>query len=446
MKQIIGALLALCTVPAFAQDALSLEEAARMAVEQHPSVESVEARAEAAEARIRQAQAGYLPKLNWQETADGGNNPVYVFGSKLNQRNFTMNDFAIGNLNQPGFTNNFQSQFVVEQTVYDAGTTANQKHAAEIGKSIADEQTRSASQQVIANVVRAYHGVALAGESLKVADEAIQSAEADLKRAEAVRDAGMATDADVLSVQVHLAGMKEQRIERASDLEVARAALNEALGLPLDTAHNLTTPLVAAPISERALAELESRAASERPELKQAELATEVAATQAKLARTGYWPRVFGRAVFELDRKEFVTNGGGNWYFGATMQWNLFNGHQTKERVREAVSMVRSAAAEKRRADAGVQLQVRQAHARLEAAAERIEVASTAVVQAEESLRITQNRYEAGLATVTDLLRNETALMQTRTRHLAAIYDQRVAAANLELATGILSVDSDVLK
>jgi outer membrane protein TolC len=446
MKQIIGALLALCTAPAFAQDALSLEEAARMAVEQHPSVESVEARAEAAEAKIRQAHAGYLPKLNWQETADGGNNPVYVFGSKLNQRNFTMADFAIGSLNQPGFTNNFQSQFMVEQTIFDAGATVNQKRAATIGKSIADEQTRSASQQVIANVVRTYHGVVLAAESLKVAEEAVKSAEADLERAQAVRDAGMATDADVLSVQVHLAGMKEQRIERSYNLEVARAALNEALGLPLDTAHDLTTPLVPAPVSERALDELEGRASTERPELRQAELATEVAATQAKLARSGYWPRVFGRAVFELDRKDFVTNGGGNWYFGATMQWNLFNGNQTKERVREAVSMERSAAADKRRADAGIQLQVRKAHADFQAAAERIDVASTAVQQAEESLRITQNRYEAGLATVTDLLRNETALMQARTRHLAATYDQRVAAANLELATGILSVDSDVLR
>jgi outer membrane protein TolC len=80
------------------------------------------------------------------------------------------------------------------------------------------------------------------------------------------------------------------------------------------------------------------------------------------------------------------------------------------------------------------------------AAQERIEVATAAVAQAEESLRITKNRYEAGLATVTDLLRNETALMQAKTRRLAAVYDQRVAAASLELATGILSENSDVLK
>ena len=60
-------------------------------------------------------------------------------------------------------------------------------------------------------------------------------------------------------------------------------------------------------------------------------------------------------------------------------------------------------------------------------------------------LRIAQNRYGAGLETVTDLLRTETALFAARTRHLVAVHDQRVAAALLELAAGTLNADSEVL-
>jgi outer membrane protein TolC len=56
-----------------------------------------------------------------------------------------------------------------------------------------------------------------------------------------------------------------------------------------------------------------------------------------------------------------------------------------------------------------------------------------------------KNRYEAGLATVTDLLRNETALLDARTRRLIAVHDQRVAAAQLDLAAGKLTGDSEVL-
>ena len=54
---------------------------------------------------------------------------------------------------------------------------------------------------------------------------------------------------------------------------------------------------------------------------------------------------------------------------------------------------------------------------------------AAAVAQAEESLRITKNRYDSGLTTVTDLLRNETALLEARTRRLAAIHDQRARRA-----------------
>jgi outer membrane protein TolC len=95
--------------------------------------------------------------------------------------------------------------------------------------------------------------------------------------------------------------------------------------------------------------------------------------------------------------------------------------------------------------DSAVQLEVRRAWADLRAARERIDVAKAAVAEAEESLRITQNRYESGLSNVTDLLRNETALLESRTRYLAAVHDERIAATMLELAAGRLSADSEVL-
>jgi outer membrane protein TolC len=49
------------------------------------------------------------------------------------------------------------------------------------------------------------------------------------------------------------------------------------------------------------------------------------------------------------------------------------------------------------------------------------------------------------MTNVTDLLRNETAVLESQTRYLAAVHDQRIAATMLELATGRLSPDSEVL-
>ena len=102
---------------------------------------------------------------------------------------------------------------------------------------MAGEDDRRTQMEVIADVVRAYYDALLerrgsegGGPSRCVRRRPICS------RPRTFAPAGMSTDADVLSIRVHLAGVREQQIRRAADLDVARAALNDALGLPLDTA------------------------------------------------------------------------------------------------------------------------------------------------------------------------------------------------------------------
>lgn len=141
-----------------------------------------------------------------------------------------------------------------------------------------------------------------------------------------------------------------------------------------------------------------------------------------------------------------MNRGAANWLVGASLEWNLFSGLSNQARKAAAEQSVREAKAEAKQADAAVRVEVRRAEAGLNSANEQLAVAEAAIAMAEESLRITKNRYESGLTTVTELLRNETALLDARTRHLGAVANQRIAAANLELATGTLSGDSNVLK
>ena len=110
------------------------------------------------------------------------------------------------------------------------------------------------------------------------------------------------------------------------------------------------------------------------------------------------------------------------------------------------MQLVTAARAQRKQTESAVRLEVRRAYAGWKGAEERIGVATAAVAEAEESLRITRNRYEAGLTTITELLRNETAWLETQTRHLEAVYQQRLAATELELAAGTLTGDSDALK
>ena len=90
-------------------------------------------------------------------------------------------------------------------------------------------------------------------------------------------------------------------------------------------------------------------------------------------------------------------------------------------------------------------MEVRKAYLDGNAAAQRAATARDASDQAKESLRIIQNRYEAGLTTVTELLRSQTAQLEATTAYLAAVQDWQVARAQLVRAAGVLTPESSLI-
>lgn len=427
------------------QDAISLKEAVRQSMARSKVIESSGASSDAARARVAEARASFLPKVNYTESWVRSDNPVFVFSSLLTQRQFSELNFGVGSLNQPDFRNNFQSLVTGDQTLYDAGKTRRAVRTAMLGENLSREDSRRSQLEVIAQVVRFYWDTQLGVEQVNVTAQAMRSAEADLERSEARRASGMATDADVLSIRVHLAGVREEQIRWSADLDVARAAMNDAMGLPLDSAHPLTTPLAPLPVAQTELGGYEKSAVDVRPEARQARLAVEIAGVRTADARSNYRPQVTLHGAFEADRQRFAYRGGTNWMVSIGLRWNLFNGGSDKAGIAESEAATRRTAAEQARSESGIRLQVRQAWANLKAAQQRIESAQASVAEAQESLRISQNRFAAGLSTVTDLLRTEIALLETQTRYLAAVHDQRIAAAMLEFAAGTLNPESEVL-
>ena len=354
-----------CTAASWAQDAsfdaISLRDAVRMAMAGNKTVEASLAAGKEANSRVAQARSGKLPKVNYSESWSRSDNPVFVFSSLLTQRQFSDRNFQIGALNRPNFIDNFQSQVIADQTIYDAGQTKHAVRSAELTKDLANEESRRTQMDVTASVIRHYFAALLGAEHLKATAQAMRSTQADLDRAQAVRSAGMSTDADVLSIRVHLAGVREQQIRRAAELDVTHAALNDALGLPLDTTHTLTTALLPLKLPEGLLPEYERNALAERPEARQVTLSTRLAENRAATARSYLLPQVGVRAAFEADRQRFYDQGGANWLVSVGLRWNLFNGFSDRARIEESKFALRRTKAEEAQASSTIRLQVRRA-------------------------------------------------------------------------------------
>jgi outer membrane protein len=92
-----------------------------------------------------------------------------------------------------------------------------------------------------------------------------------------------------------------------------------------------------------------------------------------------------------------------------------------------------------------VRLEVRRAYYNLDSARQEVEVARAVIAQAQDSLRINQDRYDGGLTTVTDLLGADEATRRSQTDYWEAVYRFHTGYASLELASGTLNLQSPVV-
>ena len=400
---------------------------------------SAEARAaaaaerEAAE-RVPQARAGYLPRVDVTESWQRGDQPVFAFGSLLNQRRFTAADFAIDRLNHPEAITNWRTGLVVEQLVFDGGMTRAGVRSAELGRDAATLLRAQTGRDLAVAVTEAYGGVLQLEALRRSAAAGVDAAAEDLKVARLRREAGLVTDADVLALEVHASAMREQQIRADAEARVARDRLNHLMGAPLEAAFELdpAPPAAAFPDASGAL---ETEALHNRPEVKLAAIEERLAAEAQSTARAAFLPQLAFQGVFELNG-ETVPSQVSSWVVGAQVRLNLFRGLAARARLAEVTETRIRRAAERERAASLVRLDVRAALARLDAACAREAVGRASVAQARESHRIIRDRYESGMADVADLLRAAQTVMSAESQAIAARVDVLVQSAALDRALG----------
>ena len=435
--------------PAYGQvtsEPLTLERAVALALESSQLIKAADFGVGAAAARIQLAWSGYLPKVAFDHNLTHGNNPVYVFGTLLTQQRFTQANFDLTNLNFPPSLTNFQNRFSLTQTVFDFGRTRKAIEQSRAGRDLSQAELEKARQELAFRVVKSYYEALMAREMVRLAEDGLKSAVADQEKAEALFKTGLAVESDLLSVQVHRAAQEEELLKARNQSSLAFSSLNFEMGVPLSESFELVKPERPRALEGLDLASLQAVALQKRPELKQAELAAQSLLLAAEAARAEFLPSISAFGAFETDSHNFASNGGSNWTLGVNVHFNIFNGRANQARLAESRFQQRREDALREQMTQAVRLQVQKAFLELETARQRVEVSQHSTRHAEESLRIIRNRYEAGLTTVTDLLRAEVAVTSTKTSFLRALFDQHISAANLELHVGRLSPESVILR
>ncbi len=431
-----------CIFPAgvVAQEALSLRQAIQLALKQNPAGDAAKAASDEAKTGIALARAQYLPQISFAEDITRGNDPVYAFGTRLRQQRFTQADFALDALNTPDPIGNFASRVSGEWLLFDSLKTQKTVHSAEAMHKSAAASAKATDQKIVFEVVAAYQGVLYAERQVDIATHELETSETLLASVDDHVKAGLAVESDRMSAQVNVAARRQGLTEAQGGLDLAWAQLSLAMGAPGLKASTLQ-PMEPKNFPKTELEQELQTAFKSRQDLDALGKAQGAQAAAESAARLSFGPRVSAYGDWEDDRQSWGGAGGNNWVAGVRIDIDVlpFGKRAQLAKVKAARSRVNAQLAGYQQQ---VRLQVTQAHIQRKTAELSLQTARAAIDQADESLRILKNRYGAGLATITDLLRAEDAGREAQTNYWHAVYGNSMAYAQLLFATGTLTPDA----
>jgi outer membrane protein len=267
-----------------------------------------------------------------------------------------------------------------------------------------------------------------------------------LKDVKNLAQQGMATDADVMKVQVQLSDVKVKQLEARNAIRLTSMALNSLIRNPIQTEIALSdTPTIsqitADELLNQGLPKLQSLAYEQRPELKSMQLRHCINSAGVAAAKGGWYPQIFLSANYDYARPNQriippKDQWDGTWDVGMTLQWNIWDWYATGHQTAQAEAALHQTEAGMEQLNDAVILDVAQQYFNTQTSKEKVDVAFGGMEQAQESYRMTSEKYKNGVTSNTDMLDAEIALLQAKLTHTQALVDFTLAIARLNKAIG----------
>ena len=412
------------SAPAAAAD-LPIDAAIRAAWQYNPGLAAVDAQVAAARAEAAAATAAAFPTLSLQARAVRTDEPVGVFGLRLDQGRITAQDFVPARLNDPAALSAVGAGVTLTQPIYAGGRISAGRRA--LGASAdAEGATRERRAQELAlGVVEAYFGAQVAVEGLRFAEDLLAQAKETERFIASRNREGLALDSDVARATAFRASAEAERATAAQRIETARSALVLLAGDDV-TGASLSTPLEGP--------SLPPPVGGDRPDLRAARLRRTAAHAGVDAARGALLPELAAQGSLETLRTPDLDTGT-SWYtVGVVARWQL--GVADARRLSAARSRARAA-------DDAVVWGERQARREVEEAGRAVDTAAARARSAEEAVTASEYaralriaRHRQGLLPLTDVLDAEAGLAGARALLLQSRLESRVARARLALALG----------
>jgi outer membrane protein len=420
---------------------LTLSDVVSEALRQRPLLAADAERVAAATARITQARAPLLPRLDVQASATDGPLGAPPMG--------------LGGLVGTPIKKHTGGSLNLIQTLLDFGRTRSTVRARREEAAVSAETLHADQNRVALDAQQAYLQTLQSRRLLEVNRQILEQRQLVARQAETLRQNGLASRVDVDLAELNVSQAQLAVVRAQNDLETAFAALSTAIGRPVPSttlledlvpaspptpptlAPSIPAPSTVAPVATPPLDQSITEALRERPELRQAAAQVRVYEDLTAAARAGKRPLLTGvGSIGKVHPVPLFQASDKPWAVGIALSIPVFTGGLVEGQVEEAR---RNASAARASADEQVNVirqQVTAAVANLAASEESVQVAQAQAVRAQDALSLATQRYQTQLGSIVELTTAQVAYATAQNDLIRAQYDRELARAAVAFATG----------
>jgi outer membrane protein len=335
---------------------------------------------------------------------------------------------------------NFQWKFTATQPLFTGFALVSSFQLAKLGIDQSEMELELEKLDLALKVKNAYFGILKAEKALAVVRMAVESLEAHVKVARSFYNVGMIPINDLLKAEVEL-GNEQYDLVRAQNADrLSRSVFNIILSKPVNAPVDVKDVL-GYKSREGVFEDYLETAFENRPEMKVLEINILQTDQNIRLAQSGFYPEIglefdYIKAGDHPDVSGSPFHDSSSWQAMAVASWNFWEWGKTHYSVQEKQAFKRELIQTKMGLQDSIRLELKEAMLALDEARKNIPTTKKAVEQAEENLRVSEERYKAQVTTSTEVLDAQTLLTQARTNYYNAIYNEKLARAKLLRALG----------
>ncbi len=413
---------------AVAQQRLTLKDALTFALQNNTNSRKAKLDIERGRYKVEEVKAQALPQLTG--TAGLNYNPV------IGQIVFDNRAIPIGN-NWNSTAGLQLSQQLFNQQVFTG------LQAARASEAYYDLSAQLTDEQVIELVANNYYQVLVNRQQLNVIDTNIKNVKVVEKIISNQYKNGLAKKIDVDRINVNLTNLQTQRDQTVNAITQLENQLKYTMGMPV------ATPIVLPATELTKVTQLpqfaDSLALSTRTEFKLLDVQRNLLQLQRKAYVAEYYPSLAlsgnytyssQSGGFDFLNSNSTAIGYGSSAIGLSLRVPIFNGFLTRSKIRQADVDIRKADEDRMLTKNQLNLAYENAKIQLRNSLNTINAQRKNADLADEIYRSTQNNYNNGLATLTDLLETENSLAQAQNSYTQALLNYKIAEIQLIKSNG----------